>query len=949
MLVALDKIFAEDPSPYVLLDRDLTMIWANAAYLRATGLARDEVVGRRMFDVFPAEAESIPDQMLRASLRRAVEQGRPDHLPLIPYPIRNQDGRMEERFWSATNTPIKDAEGHVEFILQNTNDITALYREDRTSSQPNDQARMLQRAEAVTRQNLELGSAVDFFRSAIDQAPSFMAVLDGRDHVFRIVNQAYHQLVGRRDLLNRTVREALPELDGQGFFELLDEVFLTGLAFTRLAAPVLLRRGPEIERSFVDFIMCPLRGPDGQVRGVFVEGHDVTRQKIAEAEVIETRERFRTMAQTMPNHVWTATPEGRLDWLNDRLLDYCGRTEADLIGLPPMAIVRPEDRPQAEAAWVQSLAQGTAFERELRIRRHDGADRWHLSRALPIRDDQGRILRWIGTNTDIEDRKVAEEAIAGLNAALEERVQQRNRELEEMSDTLRQSQKMEAIGNLAGGIAHDFNNLLQTITGSIQLSLRALDEDHAARPRLDQALRAVERGATLASQLLAFGRRQPLAPRVINLGRLLRDADHIVRSAVGEGVEVETLVAGGLWNTCVDPANVETAILNLAINARDAMEGRGRLTIEIGNSFLDDSYTRGHPDLEPGQYVMLAVTDTGCGMSPEVIERVFEPFFTTKAEGRGTGLGMSMVYGFVKQSGGHVKIYSELGNGTSIKIYLPRSLEAEDAMRPLDTGPMTGGTETILLVEDDEQVRSTAAGLLQDLGYSVLQAKDADRALTIVESGARIDLLFTDVVMPGKLTSRQLAEKTRGLRPGLPVLFTSGYTQNSIVHGGRLDSGVHLLSKPYTQEALARKIREVLVSGASGPPEEDGLKNIHVLVCEDDVIIRMNLVEGLTEAGCRVSQAGSGEAALSVLQHGAADLLLVDLGLPDMSGVDLARAARALHPDLPILFATGDSRVPDEEFRPRVAVLAKPFGDEALLDGVARLVGRRPHLTMNSA
>ncbi|MGP3696733.1 PAS domain-containing protein [Rhodobacter sp. NSM] len=949
MLVALDKIFSDDPSPYVLLDRDLTMIWANTAYLRATGRSREEILGHRMTDVFPADPESVSDQMLRASFRRVIDLGRPDHLPLIPYPIAGTDGRMEERFWSATNTPIKDADGRVEYILQNTNDITALYREDRGTEQPLVRARMTQRAEAVTRENLELGSAMDFFRSAIDQAPSFMVVLEGSDHVFRIVNQAYLQLVGRRDLLNRTVRDALPELEGQGFFELLDEVFLTGLAFTRRAAPVLLQRGAEVERSFVDFIMCPLRGPDGQVRGVFVEGHDVTRQKMAEAELLETRERFRLMAQTMPNHVWTATLDGRLDWLNDRLRDYFGRQADELLDASPVAILHPEDRDRAEAAWSASLAHGIPFEQEIRLRRHDGADRWHLSRALPIRDDDGRILRWIGTNTDIEDRKLAEEAIAGLNATLEERVQQRNRELEELSATLRQSQKMEAIGNLAGGIAHDFNNLLQTITGSVQLAMRALDEDNPVLPRLEQALRAVERGATLASQLLAFGRRQPLAPQVINLGRLLRDADHIVRSAVGEGVEVETIVAGGLWNTCVDPANVETAILNLAINARDAMEGRGRLTIEIGNSFLDETYTRTHPDLEPGQYVMLAVTDTGCGMTPAVIDRVFEPFFTTKAEGRGTGLGMSMVYGFVKQSGGHIKIYSEVDSGTSIKIYLPRSLETEDVARPQPTGAMTGGTETILVVEDDEQVRSTAIGLLHDLGYSVLQAKDADRALTIVESGAQIDLLFTDVVMPGKLNSRQLAERARRLRPGLPVLFTSGYTQNSIVHGGRLDSGVHLLSKPYTQEALARKLRDVLAAAAPAAAPEQNLRGVHVLVCEDDVIIRMNLVEGLAEAGCRVSEAGVGSAAIAQLQNEAADLLLIDLGLPDMSGVDLARMARSMHPDIPILFATGDTGVPEEEFQPRVAVLTKPFGDEALLDCVARLVHGMPHLTMNSA
>ncbi|UIJ30455.1 PAS domain-containing protein [Cereibacter azotoformans] len=936
MLVALDKIFAEDPSPYVLLKRDLTMIWANTAYLRATGRTREDIIGKCMTDVFPADPDSIPDQMLRGSFRRVIELGRPDHLPLIPYPITSGDGRKEDRFWSATNTPIKDADGQVEFILQNTNDITALYREDGVGAQPSDQARMIRRAEAVTRENLELGSAIDFFRSAFDQAPSFMVVLEGRDHVFRIVNQAYLQLVGRRDLVHRTVREALPELDGQGFFELLDDVFLTGRAFTRRAAPVLLRNGAEMDRRYVDFIMCPLRGPDGDVRGVFVEGHDVTGQKLAEAEVIETRERFRLMAQTMPNHVWTARTDGRLDWINDRLRDYCGLPAEDLVGAAPMSILRPEDRERAQEAWSNSLTQGVPFEQEVRIRRHDGADRWHLSRALPIRDDQGHILRWIGTNTDIEDRKLAEEAIAGLNATLEERVEQRNRELEELSNTLRQSQKMEAIGNLAGGIAHDFNNLLQTITGSVQLALRSLDEGHAARPRLDQALSAVGRGATLASQLLAFGRRQPLAPRVINLGRLLRDADHIVRSAVGEGIEVETIVAGGLWNTCVDPANVETALLNLAINARDAMDGRGHLTIEIGNSWLDDAYTKGIQDLAPGQYVMLAVTDTGCGMAPDIIERVFEPFFTTKAEGRGTGLGMSMVYGFVKQSGGHIKIYSEVGNGTSIKIYLPRSLEAEDAARPPAIGPMTGGDETILLVEDDEQVRLTAAGLLHDLGYAVLQARDADRALTIVESGARIDLLFTDVVMPGQLNSRQLAEKARMLRPGLPVLFTSGYTQNSIVHGGRLDSGVHLLSKPYTQEALARKIREVLSTG--GSPSAPPAPARHVLVCEDDVIIRMNLAETLAEAGYRVTQAGAGGAALLQIRQEAPDMLLVDLGLPDMSGLELARTARTIRPDLPILFATGDSQIPDLEFRPHADVLIKPFGDEAMLECVARLL-----------
>ncbi|MBZ4689613.1 MAG: Sensor protein [Cereibacter sp.] len=950
MLIALDKIFSDDPSPYVLLDRDLRITWANAAYLSTTGRSAESILGRIMTEAFPAPPESVPDQMLRMSLRRVLETGHTDHLPLIPYPIIAPDGSAIDRYWSATHTPIMDGEGRVEYILQNTNDVTEIYRESNTLGAPGDKARVIRRAEAVAKENLALGAAVNFVRSAFDQAPSFMVVLKGRDLTFQIVNESYLQLVGHRDLIGKTLREGLPELEGQGFYELLEQVYDSGEAVTRRGAEVRLRPlpgGPE-ELRFVDFIFSPMKDPDGTPNGIFVEGHDVTRQKLAEAELIATQERFRTMAQSMPNHVWSATPEGVIDWVNDRIYAYTGVAEGQLYDGHWIDVVHPEDAAGAGAVWAAAVESTSLYQTEFRIRSADGSYRWHIVRAVPLRDASGAVERWIGTNTDIEDRKAAESALAQLNATLEERVEQRNRELEALHATLRQSQKMEAIGNLAGGIAHDFNNLLQTITGSLQLALRGLEPDSPVRPRLDQAMKAVGRGATLASQLLSFGRRQPLAPKVINLSRLLRDADHIVRSAIGEAVEVETIVAGGLWNTCVDPANVESAILNLAINARDAMNGQGRLTIEIGNAYLDDAYARAHVDVTPGQYVMLAVTDTGCGMPPEIIEKVFEPFFTTKPEGRGTGLGMSMVYGFVKQSGGHVKIYSEVGNGTSIKIYLPRSLEAEDAARPAQSGPMTGGSETILLVEDDEDVRATAAGLLADLGYTVLQARDADRAMTIVESGARIDLLFTDVVMPGRMTSRQMAEKARLMMPKLAVLFTSGYTQNSIVHGGRLDAGVQLLSKPYTQEALARKLREVLAKPApvveqpvaEPAPPAAPLAGLRVLVCEDDVIIRMNLSEVLQEAGCSVLEAGNGKKALALLETGPVDAVLIDLGLPDMSGMDLAATMRDRLPDLPVVFATGQTHVAGVEAMGRAQVLTKPFGDDALIETLLAVLGR---------
>jgi CheY-like chemotaxis protein len=320
----------------------------------------------------------------------------------------------------------------------------------------------------------------------------------------------------------------------------------------------------------------------------------------------------------------------------------------------------------------------------------------------------------------------------------------------------------------------------------------------------------VSRGTKLTSQLLAFGRRQALAPKVSNLGRLIRGTDDMLRRALGEAVEIETIIGADIWNTLVDPVQMETALLNLAINARDAMKGRGRLTIEAGNASLDDKYAARHLDVPPGQYVTVAVTDTGTGIAPDVLEKVFDPFFTTKPEGQGTGLGLSMVHGFVKQSGGHINIYSELGHGTTVRMYLPRNRQAEDILAETESAPVTGGTERVLIVEDDEEVRATVADMLSELGYSVLRAKNADGALAVIESGATIDVLFTDVVMPGKLQSTELARKAQQRIPGIAVLFTSGYTDNALMHGDHVDEGIEILNKPYSREELARKLRQIL-------------------------------------------------------------------------------------------------------------------------------------------
>jgi PAS domain S-box-containing protein len=414
---------------------------------------------------------------------------------------------------------------------------------------------------------------------------------------------------------------------------------------------------------------------------------------------------------------------------------------------------------------------------------------------------------------EIEERKRAQEALQQLNETLEQQVTERTEQLRRNEDALRQSQKMEAIGQLTGGVAHDFNNLLQVIIGNIETLQRNLPTESARLQRVARnAMTGAQRAASLTQRLLAFSRRQPLDPKPIDANVLVNGMSEMIHRTLGETISVETVLGAGLWRAEADPNELEASILNLAVNARDAMPNGGRLTLETGNAHIDESYVTAHREVLPGQYVVISVTDTGVGMDADTVAKAFEPFFTTKPVGRGTGLGLSQVYGFVKQSGGHVKIYSEVGQGTTVKLYLPRvgANPAEGDAGEQQLLPEAGPEETVLVLEDDPDVRSYSAEILRELGYRVLEAHDGPSALRTLEQHPRVDLLFTDVVLPGGVTGAQVAAQAKASRPRLKVLFTTGYARNAIIHHGRLDKGVQLITKPSSFNDLAGKVRDML-------------------------------------------------------------------------------------------------------------------------------------------
>ena len=483
---------------------------------------------------------------------------------------------------------------------------------------------------------------------------------------------------------------------------------------------------------------------------------------------------------------------------------------------------------------------------------------------------------------------------------------------------LRQGQKMEATGQLTGGMAHDFNNILQVIRANLDLLKGEAGDNAAMLSRVQSATAAADRGARLTQQLLAFARRQPLTPQPTNLAKLVGDLADLMRHSLGERIGIELQLADDAWNARIDAGQLENAILNLAINARDAMPDGGKVRVEVSNATLDRRYAALHPDVTPGPYVLVDVSDTGTGMPPEIAAQAFDPFFTTKGDGKGTGLGLSMVYGFVRQSNGHIRIDSAIGQGTSIKLYLPRT-EDPVVEEPAEPANAVSGSERILVVEDSEDVRRAVVDMLKGWGYRVEAAEDPDVAAAILERDSAFDLLFTDIVMPGTMTAVELAQLAQRLRPGMAVLLTSGFARGLIPDHTR--SGYPMIAKPYSSDALSTKLRSVLANRRAvllppasasdektAPPPPEGRAR-RVLLVEDEVLLRMSTTDMLEQLGCSVAGVGSGEAALELLaQEGDYDLLVTDVGLPGISGEELATKVREQYPSLPVVIASGYGR-----------------------------------------
>ena len=691
-----ESLFRLSPNAYVLLDRDLVILDANAAYLALTGRRLEEIQGQRLHEAFaadPLSPETTRVQELLDSFARVLSRKAVDTLPVIRYSIARHTPLgpvYEDRYWSATHTPVLGEQGEVVAILQHTSDITELQAMKDSLKQVAGHQPVQQLEQGVMSRARLLQSEGEQLRRLFAQAPGFVCFLRGPNHVYELVNDAYREVTGHRQLLGKAVREGLPEVVDQGLIDLLDEVYRTGRSYIGKRVSLFLKRQAdrEPEETILDFVLQPIIENEGNVTGIFVQGQDVTEQQRNETELQRYREHLEELVRE--------------------------RTQA--------------------------LEQSEA------------------------------------------ERQVAEQA-------------------------LQQAQRLEAVGKLTGGIAHDFNNMLQIIGGNLQLLRRSLGNDETAARRLNSAVSGVEKGARLASQLLAFASRQPLLPRQVYLPDLLEQMHELLDGALGSAVQVDLDVVGRPWPVFVDVGNLQSVVLNLAANARDAMAGRGRLVLRLENRSLNDEAVE-----QPGDYVLLSVIDQGSGMSDEVRARAFEPFFTTKQENNSSGLGLSMVYGFVKQSGGFVTLGSGDNGGTAVHVHLPRSAgenaESDAASEREPAQPEADGSSAvddaglrILFVEDDPTLRMLTGEVLTELGHRVEVSETAEEALGFLDRQP-FDVLLTDVGLAG-MSGIDLARQAGARHPELALVIASGYAVSPAEVG--IDR-LRTMIKPYD----IHQVRELL-------------------------------------------------------------------------------------------------------------------------------------------
>lgn len=772
-------ILGADQPMFISWGTERTLLY-NDRYAEILGRKHPDALGRPFFDVWSEIRDQVGPLMDRTYAGESI------HMSDIVLQLERH-GFVEEAHFAFSYTPIVGDSGAIEGLFCPCVETTRQV--------------MVDRQQLVERERL---------KQLFEQAPGFMAMLNGPEHVFEFVNSAYMQLIGHRNVVGLPVRTALPEVEGQGFFELLDRVHSSGEPVKGNALKIDLQRSPQgpVEERFVDLVYQPVTDHDGRVTGVFVEGSDVTDAVRAANELREVQGVNASILNSSRDCIVVLDLDGVTRLVSPGGIESMEIDDLDVI--VGGSWIDAWKEPEANRAAHEAIARA----REGGIGRFQGfcptlkgKPKWWDVAISPILGSDGRPDQLVSVGREITEQKEAELALKELNDTLEERVQARQAELERAQESLRQSQKLEAVGQLTGGVAHDFNNLLTVIRGSIDLLRRpGLAEDRRGR-YMDAISDTVDRAAKLTGQLLAFARRQALQPKTFDACRNVSAVGDMIGTLSGARVKVTLALPDTPFYIAADPSQFDTALVNMAVNARDAMDGEGELTIAVREA-RGIPALRSHPPVD-GDFVAISLTDTGSGIASDKIDQIFEPFFTTKGVGHGTGLGLSQVFGFAKQSGGEVQVESELGEGSTFTLYLPRVAEEATASpapaAEVPQQPVSGQGACVLVVEDNEDVGNFAAQTLAELGYDTVLAPNAAEALAILAADAeRFDIVFSDVVMPG-ISGVELGHEIRRLHADLPVLLTSGYSHVLAETGSH---GFELLQKPYSMDQLSGMLRK---------------------------------------------------------------------------------------------------------------------------------------------